>query len=98
MNISRGRAVLCRGGWRKLLFGGGGGGTPRGGGGECGKVASFTQRCGTATLYVKLTACVVVRGVLDYLRRDMTHTEGGLYSAEVGVVMQQGCYRGLWLL
>jgi uncharacterized protein YyaL (SSP411 family) len=25
----------------------------------------------------------VVRGVLDYLRRDMTHPEGGLYSAEV---------------
>jgi hypothetical protein len=25
----------------------------------------------------------VVRGVLDYMRRDMTHPEGGLYSAEV---------------
>jgi len=25
----------------------------------------------------------VARGVLDYLRRDMTHPEGGLYSAEV---------------
>lgn len=26
----------------------------------------------------------VVRAVLDYLRRDMTHPEGGLFSAEVG--------------
>ena len=26
---------------------------------------------------------MVVRGVLDYLRRDMTHPEGGLFSAEV---------------
>lgn len=25
----------------------------------------------------------VVRGVLDYMRRDMTHPQGGLYSAEV---------------
>ena len=25
----------------------------------------------------------VARGVLDYLRRDMTHPEGGLFSAEV---------------
>jgi len=24
-----------------------------------------------------------VRGVLDYLRRDMTHPDGGIYSAEV---------------
>lgn len=26
---------------------------------------------------------LVARGVLDYLRRDMTHPEGGLFSAEV---------------
>jgi hypothetical protein len=26
---------------------------------------------------------LVIRGVLDYLRRDMTHPEGGLFSAEV---------------
>lgn len=25
----------------------------------------------------------VVRGVLDYLRRDMTHPDGGIFSAEV---------------
>ena len=30
----------------------------------------------------------VARGILDYLRRDMTHLEGGIYSAEV---------RGLWV-
>lgn len=24
----------------------------------------------------------VARGILDYLRRDMTHPEGGVYSAE----------------
>lgn len=28
---------------------------------------------------------MVVRGVLDYLRRDMTHSEGGLFSAEVAL-------------
>lgn len=28
----------------------------------------------------------VARGVLDYLRRDMTHPEGGIYSAEVSGV------------
>jgi uncharacterized protein YyaL (SSP411 family) len=26
----------------------------------------------------------IARGVLDYLRRDMTSKEGGLFSAEVG--------------
>lgn len=26
----------------------------------------------------------VARGILDYLMRDMTHPEGGIYSAEVG--------------
>ena len=25
----------------------------------------------------------VARGILDYLRRDMTHPDGGFYSAEV---------------
>lgn len=25
----------------------------------------------------------VARGVLDYLRRDMTHSDGGIFSAEV---------------
>ncbi len=30
---------------------------------------------------------LVVRGILDYLRRDMTHPEGGLYSAEVSDCM-----------
>jgi hypothetical protein len=52
----------------------------------------------------------VVRGVLDYMRRDMTHPEGGLYSAEVGIgevavaplcfVLDQLCVIGLplhWL-
>jgi hypothetical protein len=28
----------------------------------------------------------VARGVLDYLRRDMTHPEGGIFSAEVRAV------------
>ena len=28
----------------------------------------------------------VARGVLDYLRRDMTHPEGGIYSAEARAV------------
>lgn len=28
---------------------------------------------------------MVARGVLDYLRRDMTHPKGGLFSAEVVV-------------
>lgn len=36
-------------------------------------------------LYDPRVYATVVRGVLDYLRRDMTHPEGGLYSAEVGV-------------
>lgn len=27
----------------------------------------------------------VVRGILDYLMRDMTHPDGGIFSAEVGV-------------
>lgn len=26
----------------------------------------------------------VVRGILDYLMRDMTHPDGGIFSAEVG--------------
>ena len=26
----------------------------------------------------------VARGILDYLGRDMTHPDGGIYSAEVG--------------
>ena len=25
----------------------------------------------------------VARGILDYLRRDMTHADGGIFSAEV---------------
>ena len=25
----------------------------------------------------------VARGILDYLKRDMTHAEGGIFSAEV---------------
>jgi uncharacterized protein YyaL (SSP411 family) len=33
----------------------------------------------------------VVRGVLDYMRRDMTHPDGGLYSAEVGLVEVVAC-------
>jgi hypothetical protein len=37
-------------------------------------------------LYDPRVYATVVRGVLDYLRRDMTHPEGGLYSAEVGVL------------
>jgi hypothetical protein len=35
-------------------------------------------------LYDPRVYATVVRGILDYLRRDMTHPEGGLYSAEVG--------------
>lgn len=35
-------------------------------------------------LYDPRAYATVVRGVLDYLRRDMTHPDGGLYSAEVG--------------
>ena len=30
----------------------------------------------------------VARGILDYLRRDMTHPEGGVFSAEVGADMK----------
>ncbi len=28
----------------------------------------------------------VARDILDYLMRDMTHPEGGIYAAEVGTV------------
>jgi hypothetical protein len=34
-------------------------------------------------LYDPRVYATVVRGILDYLRRDMTHPEGGLFSAEV---------------
>jgi hypothetical protein len=36
---------------------------------------------------------LVIRGVLDYLRRDMTHPEGGLFSAEVGLGCCCDCAR-----
>lgn len=29
----------------------------------------------------------VARGILDYLRRDMTHPDGGIFSAEVPVLL-----------
>lgn len=34
-------------------------------------------------LYDPRVYATVVRGILDYLIRDMTHPQGGLYSAEV---------------
>jgi len=41
-------------------------------------------------LYDPRVYATVVRGVLDYLRRDMTHPEGGLYSAEVNREHRRG--------
>ena len=38
----------------------------------------------------------VARGVLDYMIRDMTHPEGGIFSAEVPVLPRcAGCADGL---
>ena len=31
----------------------------------------------------------VARGILDYLRRDMTHPKGGIFSAEVQLSLQR---------
>jgi hypothetical protein len=31
----------------------------------------------------KVAYARVARGILDYLRRDMTHPDGGIFSAEV---------------
>jgi hypothetical protein len=57
------------------------------GGGSGGDGTSGDSGVTTAdeVLYDPRAYATVVRGVLDYLRRDMTHPEGGLYSAEVRV-------------
>jgi hypothetical protein len=54
---------------------------------SAGGVSGTASGSGVSTsdevLYDPRVYATVVRGVLDYLRRDMTHPEGGLYSAEV---------------
>lgn len=56
-------------------------------GGSSGSSSGTSGGSGVSTsdevLYDPRVYATVVRGVLDYLRRDMTHPEGGLYSAEV---------------
>ncbi|WIA34616.1 hypothetical protein OEZ86_012935 [Tetradesmus obliquus] len=46
-------------------------------GSSCSSLAVENERLMDPRVYA-----TVVRGVLDYMRRDMTHPEGGLYSAE----------------
>jgi hypothetical protein len=48
-------------------------------GGSCGSTSGGDE----AVLWDARVYADVARGVLDYLRRGMTHPEGGLYSAEV---------------
>jgi hypothetical protein len=53
------------------------------GGGVSGTASGSGVSTSDEVLYDPRVYATVVRGVLDYLRRDMTHPEGGLYSAEV---------------
>ena len=48
-----------------------------------GEACTAHEHCACHAVAGDVRYAAVARGVLDYLRRDMTHPAGGIYSAEV---------------